>query len=93
MTLIVFDLDGTLIDSAKDLAISMNATREHLNLQPLDPHLIYSFVGNGAAMLVKRALGAEAAATTGITRQPGTARSVMTRLTRPAGWPRGRPRA
>ena len=60
MTLIVFDLDGTLIDSAKDLAISMNATREHLNLQPLDPHLIYSFVGNGAAMLVKRALGPEA---------------------------------
>jgi len=60
MALIVFDLDGTLIDSAKDLAISMNATREHLNLAPLDPQLIYSFVGNGAAMLVKRALGPEA---------------------------------
>lgn len=58
--LIIFDLDGTLIDSAKDLAISMNATREHLGMTPLDPALIYSFVGNGAAMLVRRALGTEA---------------------------------
>ncbi len=58
--LIVFDLDGTLIDSAKDLAISMNATRKHLGMEPLDPELIYSFVGNGAAVLVKRALGPEA---------------------------------
>jgi phosphoglycolate phosphatase len=38
----------------------MNATREHLDMAPLDPHLIYSFVGNGAAMLVRRALGPEA---------------------------------
>jgi phosphoglycolate phosphatase len=58
--LIVFDLDGTLIDSARDLAISMNATREHLHLPPLDPTLIYSFVGNGAATLVRRALGPDA---------------------------------
>jgi phosphoglycolate phosphatase len=58
--LIIFDLDGTLIDSAKDLAISMNATRQHLGMTPLDPALIYSFVGNGAAMLVRRALGADA---------------------------------
>ena len=58
--LIVFDLDGTLIDSAQDLAISMNATREHLAMPPLDPQLIYSFVGNGAATLVRRALGPEA---------------------------------
>ena len=58
--LIIFDLDGTLIDSAEDLAISMNATREHFGLAPLDPALIYSFVGNGAAMLVRRALGPQA---------------------------------
>lgn len=55
--LVIFDLDGTLIDSAKDLATSMNATREHLGMAPLNPALIYSFVGNGAAVLVKRALG------------------------------------
>ncbi|MGI8961244.1 MAG: HAD family hydrolase [Bryobacteraceae bacterium] len=55
--LIIFDLDGTLIDSSKDLAISMNATREHLGLPPLDPSLIYSYVGNGAGVLVRRAMG------------------------------------
>jgi phosphoglycolate phosphatase len=58
--LIVFDLDGTLIDSAEDLAISMNATRTRFGMEPLDPALIYSFVGNGAAVLVKKAMGEEA---------------------------------
>ena len=58
--LLIFDLNGTLIDSAKDLAISMNATREHFDMPPLDPKLIYSFVGNGAATLVRRALGPDA---------------------------------
>jgi len=58
--LLIFDLDGTLIDSAKDLAISMNATRAHFDMPPLDPKLIYSFVGNGAPVLVRRALGPEA---------------------------------
>jgi phosphoglycolate phosphatase len=58
--LIIFDLDGTLIDSAKDLAISMNATREQFGMTPLDANLIYSFVGNGVAVLVRRALGADA---------------------------------
>ncbi len=54
--LIVFDLDGTLIDSSEDLAISMNATREHFGLPPIDPGLIFSYVGNGAAVLVQRAM-------------------------------------
>ncbi len=58
--LIIFDLDGTLIDSAKDLAISMNATRAYFEMPLLDPNLIYSFVGNGATVLVRRAMGAEA---------------------------------
>ncbi len=55
--LIVFDLDGTLIDSSKDLAISMNATREQFGMPPLDPALIYSYVGNGVPVLVRRAFG------------------------------------
>jgi phosphoglycolate phosphatase len=55
--LIIFDLDGTLIDSSRDLVISVNAMRDHLGLPALDPLLIHSYVGNGAAMLVKRALG------------------------------------
>lgn len=58
--LIIFDLDGTLIDSSKDLAISMNATREQFGLPPLDPALIYSYVGNGAGVLVRRAMGPNA---------------------------------
>lgn len=58
--LLIFDLDGTLIDSSKDLAISMNATRENFGLPQLDPQLIYSFVGNGAPVLVRRAMGHDA---------------------------------
>ena len=58
--MIVFDLDGTLIDSSRDLAVSMNATREHLGLAPIDPNLVYSYVGNGVRVLVERALGAAA---------------------------------
>ncbi len=58
--LIIFDLDGTLIDSSKDLAISINATRKHFGLPALDPSLIYSYVGNGAAVLVQRAMGQDA---------------------------------
>jgi phosphoglycolate phosphatase len=58
--LIIFDLDGTLIDSSKDLAIAMNATRQYLGMAPIDPSLIYSFVGNGVRVLLQRALGDEA---------------------------------
>ena len=58
--LVVFDLDGTLIDSSRDLALSTNATRAHFGLPPLDAHIINSYVGNGAAMLVRRAMGTDA---------------------------------
>ena len=58
--LLIFDLDGTLIDSAQDLAVAMNATRGHAGMPPLDPQLIYSYVGNGASVLVRRALGPDA---------------------------------
>src|ERR1700712_2439537 len=55
--LLVFDLDGTLIDSSLDLCNSINATLEHVE-KPLLPHaLIASYIGDGAAMLVRRALG------------------------------------
>jgi phosphoglycolate phosphatase len=55
----VFDLDGTLIDSARDLANSVNAALEHMGRPPLQDELIASYVGNGAAMLVRQALAAE----------------------------------
>jgi len=55
--LLIFDLDGTLIDSSLDLCNSINATLTHVG-KPLLPHsLIASYIGDGAAMLVRRALG------------------------------------
>ncbi len=59
--LIIFDLDGTLIDSSRDLGTSTNATRAHFNLPPLEQHVINSYVGNGAAALVERAMGPDTA--------------------------------
>jgi phosphoglycolate phosphatase len=57
--LIVFDLDGTLIDSARDLCNSVNAALKHMGRPPLDDRIIAGFVGNGAAMLVRRSLAVE----------------------------------
>ena len=58
--LVVFDLDGTLVDSKLDLALAVNAARSDAGMAPLDPELIYSYVGNGAPMLIRRSLGPEA---------------------------------
>ena len=58
--LLIFDLDGTLIDSQRDLVNSVNAARGHLGLGPLEDKLIHSYVGNGAPVLIRRALGPEA---------------------------------
>jgi phosphoglycolate phosphatase len=54
--LLIFDLDGTLIDSKRDLADSVNAMRVHLGEPPLADETVYSYVGNGAPVLVRRAL-------------------------------------
>jgi phosphoglycolate phosphatase len=54
---LIFDLDGTLIDSKLDLALSINGMLEHMRRAPLAHETIYSFVGNGAPVLVRRALG------------------------------------
>lgn len=55
--LIVFDLDGTLIDSAADLCAAVNAMLLHHGKKPLPESLIASYIGDGVAMLVRRALG------------------------------------
>jgi phosphoglycolate phosphatase len=60
MPLLIFDLDGTLIDSRLDLVHAVNATRAQADRVPLPDEQIFSFVGNGAPMLVKRAMGPEA---------------------------------
>lgn len=57
LRLIVFDLDGTLIDSRADLVASVNATLAHLGRHPLPDAVIASYIGDGVHMLVRRALG------------------------------------
>ncbi len=59
-TLFIFDLDGTLIDSRLDLAHAVNATRTQAGRGPLPHEQIFSFVGNGAPVLIQRAMGPEA---------------------------------
>jgi phosphoglycolate phosphatase len=61
MDLLIFDLDGTLIDSRLDLANAVNAMRAHLGMRELANERVYSYVGNGAPVLVRRALGEQAA--------------------------------
>ena len=60
MDLLIFDLDGTLIDSKLDLAHAVNATRLHMKMLPLEHERVYSYVGNGAPVLIRRALGEQA---------------------------------
>lgn len=55
--LVIFDLDGTLIDSRLDLVHSVNATLRHFSRPELPEEVIASYVGDGAPMLVRRALG------------------------------------
>ncbi|HVT97386.1 MAG TPA: HAD-IA family hydrolase [Acidobacteriaceae bacterium] len=55
--LIVFDLDGTLIDSRRDLTNSINAMLTEFGRDPLPEPIIATYIGDGAGMLVRRALG------------------------------------
>lgn len=56
--LIAFDLDGTLVDSRRDLADSANQLITELGGAPLEEDAVARMVGEGAAMLVRRALAA-----------------------------------
>src|SRR6266850_4283833 len=55
--LLIFDLDGTLIDSRLDLVHSVNAMLRHIGRPELPDEVVASYVGDGAPMLVRRALG------------------------------------
>jgi phosphoglycolate phosphatase len=57
MDLVIFDLDGTLIDSKRDLACAVNAARAHRGMEPLENETVFSYVGEGAPTLIRRALG------------------------------------
>lgn len=55
--LVIFDLDGTLIDSELDLAASVNAMLRHFGRKELPMEVIATYIGDGAPMLIRRALG------------------------------------
>jgi phosphoglycolate phosphatase len=57
--LVIFDLDGTLIDSRLDLVHSVNAAIRHIGREELPEDVIASYVGDGAPILIQRALGGE----------------------------------
>src|SRR5580704_723891 len=54
---LVFDLDGTLIDSGLDLALAVSATVKKMGRIPLDHQQIFSYVGHGAQRLIEQVLG------------------------------------
>ena len=55
--LLVFDLDGTLIDSRVDLCNSVNATLTHFGKPELPEAVISSYIGDGASLLIRRSFG------------------------------------
>jgi phosphoglycolate phosphatase len=59
--LVMFDLDGTLADTGKDLAEAVNHTRGHFNLEPLPEALVYSHVGRGVEHLLRHSLPEDSA--------------------------------
>src|SRR5215468_11359797 len=54
---LIFDLDGTLVDSRLDLSNSINAMLRHFGKPLLPNEVIASYIGDGAPMLVRRSLG------------------------------------
>jgi phosphoglycolate phosphatase len=57
LALLIFDLDGTLIDSRDDLVLSVNLALGDLRRPPLPEAVVANYVGDGAAVLMQRALG------------------------------------
>lgn len=58
---VIFDLDGTLVDTVEDLAAALNQTLIELSLPPHSPEAVRTMVGGGLTKLLERALAAHAA--------------------------------
>jgi phosphoglycolate phosphatase len=58
-TVLIFDLDGTLVDSVPDLATAVNLALQDLGRATFDEDTIRHWVGNGAKMLMERALSGD----------------------------------
>jgi len=55
--LVIFDFDGTLIDSKYDIAVSVNLTLKDMELPTRSPEEIFSFVGDGVKRLLRLSVG------------------------------------
>jgi phosphoglycolate phosphatase len=77
LKLLVFDLDGTLIDSAQDLCNSVNAALNEVGRNSLPDPLIASFVGNGAPMLMRRSLAVVSGVSTDTVNEEQLARAYQ----------------
>jgi phosphoglycolate phosphatase len=55
---VVFDLDGTLVDSSRDLATALNRTLTAAGAPTLEPARVRSFVGDGARRLIEKSIAA-----------------------------------
>jgi phosphoglycolate phosphatase len=54
--LVIFDLDGTLIDSKRDIAYAVNQTLARIDHPPIENELIYQYVGSGVRPLIEKAV-------------------------------------
>lgn len=63
MKAVVFDLDGTLVDTLPDMVVAANKMLTQLNLTPIPEARLRSFIGNGVPKLVERCLSAQAVET------------------------------
>ncbi|MER1966888.1 phosphoglycolate phosphatase [Castellaniella sp. GW247-6E4] len=73
-TAILFDLDGTILNTIPDLADSANAMRQDMGLPPIDEGILATYVGQGFEHLVMRALSHEG--------QPADVQTVMRGMAR-----------
>jgi phosphoglycolate phosphatase len=71
---VIFDLDGTLVDTVEDLAAALNQTLVELSLPPHTLEAVRAMVGGGLSKLLERALAAHAAALNDTQRDAAAAR-------------------
>ena len=62
ISLLIYDLDGTLIDSKRDIANAVNWTLGQLGLPPVSNETVYGYVGNGVRPLIAKSVGEESGA-------------------------------